>query len=382
MNPWNKKSWSKTLLAVTILFSFFLIDCKKEQEEKKVDTAAVSANSKLTGIVLFAVGDVKSAGKKLKSGDIISENEVIQTGKKSTCDLQLKESEAGIVVRMKSESTFELKTKVVKDQVTPSPVIKAGNVLVNVSGKLKTNENFQIVTPTTVAGVRGTKFEVNVKEDGSTTISVSEGAVATKMRLAEIENLPTEVQQKSKLVISVNEMLENEERILEAGQKIQIKKEDTDSVIKNTGLSDGMKQINLEVKNDSEMISILDNKIQENKQGNLSTSMLNSELKVEKIAAKELQIKLKEFSELIAIEKQKLESQDSATLAIKELQEKNQEILSKRIEEITGKKFETLILKSGKKVRGSVFQEGDTYYVITTSGQETYKEDEVEGMEL
>ena len=381
MNPWNKKSWSKTLLAVTILFSFFLIDCKKELEEKKVDTA-VSAKSTLTGIVLFAVGDVKSAGRKLKSGDIISENEVIQTGKKSTCDLQLKESEAGIVVRMKSESTFELKTKVVKDQVTPSPVIKAGNVLVNVSGKLKTNENFQIVTPTTVAGVRGTKFEVNVKEDGSTTISVSEGAVATKMRLAEIENLPTEVQQKSKLVISVNEMLENEERILEAGQKIQIKKEDTDSVIKNTGLSDGMKQINLEVKNDSEMISILDNKIQENKQGNLSTSMLNSELKVEKIAAKELQIKLKEFSELIAIEKQKLESQDSATLAIKELQEKNQEILSKRIEEITGKKFETLILKSGKKVRGSVFQEGDTYYVITTSGQETYKEDEVEGMEL
>ena len=88
-----------------------------------------------------------------------------------------------------------------------------------------------------MAGVRGTKFEVNVKEDGSTTISVSEGAVATKMRLAEIENLPTEVQQKSKLVISVNEMLENEERILEAGQKIQIKKEDTDSVIKNTGLS-------------------------------------------------------------------------------------------------------------------------------------------------
>lgn len=380
MNLCTKNSWKKAMLVITMLLGFFFIDCKKE-EEKKAEVSPSQGKSSLTGVILFAVGDVKSGGKKLKSGDVVSENDVILTGKKSTCDLQLKESEAGIVVRMKSESVFELKTRVVKDQATASPVIKAGNVLVNVSGKLKTNENFQIVTPTTVAGVRGTKFEVNVLEDGSTTVTVSEGSVATKMRLSEIDDLPTDVQQKSKLVISVNELLDSKEEILEAGQKVQIKKKDTELVGKETGLTEGIKQINLETKNNQEMVAILDKSLQ-GKEGNGALPNVNPELKVEKISNNDLQTKLKEFNELIAIEKQKLASEESTTLALKEREEKNQEILSKRIEEITGKKFETLILKSGKKVRGSVFQEGDTYYVITTSGQETYKEDEVEGMEL
>lgn len=380
MNLRTKNSWKKAMLVITMLLGFFFIDCKKE-EEKKAEVSPSQGKSSLTGVILFAVGDVKSGGKKLKSGDVVSENDVILTGKKSTCDLQLKESEAGIVVRMKSESVFELKTRVVKDQATASPVIKAGNVLVNVSGKLKTNENFQIVTPTTVAGVRGTKFEVNVLEDGSTTVTVSEGSVATKMRLSEIDDLPTDVQQKSKLVISVNDLLDSKEEILEAGQKVQIRKKDTELVGKETGLKEGIKQINLETKNNQEMVAILDKSL-EGKEGNSALPKVNPELKVEKISNNDLQTKLKEFNELIAIEKQKLASEESTTLALKERQEKNQEILSKRIEEITGKKFETLILKSGKKVRGSVFQEGDTYYVITTSGQETYKEDEVEGMEL
>jgi hypothetical protein len=90
---------------------------------------------------------------------------------------------------------------------------------------------------------------------------------------------------------------------------------------------------------------------------------------------------LKEFSELIAIEKQKLES-ETASSAVKERNGKQEEVLIKRIEQITGKSFETLILKSGKKVKGVIFLENNQYYVLTPEGQETYKEEEAEGIEL
>ncbi|HNN81766.1 MAG TPA: hypothetical protein PKL30_22965, partial [Leptospiraceae bacterium] len=91
---------------------------------------------------------------------------------------------------------------------------------------------------------------------------------------------------------------------------------------------------------------------------------------------------LKEYEELIAIEKKKLETYESVNLAVQERNEKYDEILVKRIEEITGKSFETLILKNGKKVRGAIFLEGNQYYVITPDGQKTFKEEEVESVEL
>jgi NAD(P)-dependent dehydrogenase (short-subunit alcohol dehydrogenase family) len=107
----------------------------------------------------------------------------------------------------------------------------------------------------------------------------------------------------------------------------------------------------------------------------------NAKQKIEKTANSDIQEKLKEFSELIAIEKQKLES-ESATSVVKQRNSKQEDVLIKRIEQITGKSFETLILKSGKKVRGVIFLENNIYYVVTPEGQETYKEEEADGIEL
>jgi hypothetical protein len=343
-----------------------------------------------SGVVLFVVGNVQSGSKKIKPGDIISENEIIQTGKNSACDLQIKESDSGIVMRMKSESSFVLKMMTVNGKQVPSTVVSIGSTLVNVTGKLKSGENFQVVTPTQTAGVRGTKFEVNVAKDGTTSLSVAEGKVVSRVRIAEADELPLEVQEKSVAISTIQKTLDAEEQVLEAGQKTVISKAQTDKILKESGLGDSIRQIQINSKaapsseDVNKAVATLDKQSPEPGKENPAVAKSlkeNAKQKIEKSTNSDIQEKLKEFSELIAIEKQKLES-ESATSVVKQRNSKQEDVLIKRIEQITGKSFETLILKSGKKVRGVIFLENNIYYVVTPEGQETYKEEEADGIEL
>jgi hypothetical protein len=382
----NRIKWGIGIL----IFCFLFITCKKE-ENKGATASPAEGKSSLTGLVLFAVGDVRIGDRKIKAGDIISQNESVLTGKKSSCDVQIQESDAGIVIRLKAESMFELKMTNVNGKPVPSTMVNIGNAMVNVSGKLKNDENFQVVTPTQTAGVRGTKFDVSVAKDGSTTVSVSEGKVATQVRVAEMDELPIEVQEKSKTITAVKKSLEAEEKIIEAGYQTHVTKSQTNKILKTTGLEDSISQVQFETKAklSPEEIDKAVNAIDKN--GN-STKLENSApsksvqegafQKVEKIPSKQLESKLNEYAELIAIEKKKLETKESTTLAVKERNEKHEEKLIQRMEEITGKSFSILNLKSGKQVRGIIFNENGVYYIITPDGQEAYQESEVDGIEL
>ena len=376
------------VIGINLLF-LPLVNCKKE-EGKVVDTVSKPT---LSGVVLFVVGDVQSGTRKIKTGDLILENESVKTGKNSACDLQIKDSDAGIVMRMKSESSFQLKTIAVNGKQVPSTVVSIGTAMVNVSGKLKNGENFQVVTPTQTAGVRGTKFEVNVSKDGSTTLSVTEGKVASRVRIPEAEELPIEVQEKSLTISTINKTIESQEQIIEAGQKTSVTKSQTDKILKETGLGESIKQINLNLQSKlssdevQKAVSTIDKDNQvAGKENPIFEKSLkdNGTLKVETTKNGEVEAKLKEYAELIAIEKQKLESGNSVTVAgaVKERNARSEDALLKRIEQITGKSLQTLILKSGKKVKGVIFLESNLYYVLTTDGQETYKEEEVDSIEL
>ncbi|MBL0265467.1 MAG: FecR domain-containing protein [Leptospiraceae bacterium] len=349
------------VIGINLLF-LPLVNCKKE-EGKVADTVSKPT---LSGVVLFVVGDVQSGTKKIKTGDVILENESVKTGKNSACDLQIKDSDAGIVMRMKSESSFQLKTIAVNGKQVPSTVVSIGTAMVNVSGKLKSGENFQVVTPTQTAGVRGTKFEVNVSKDGSTTLSVTEGKVASRVRIPEAEELPIEVQEKSLTISTINKTIESQEQIIEAGQKTSVTKSQTDKILKETGLGESIKQINLNLQsklsNEEVQKAVAtidkDNQVAGKENPVIEKSLKdNGTLKVENTKNGEVEAKLKEYAELIAIEKQKLESGNSVTVAgaVKERNAKSEDALLKRIEQITGKSFTNLNLKVGKESqRGNI----------------------------
>jgi len=115
-----------SILTAIIVLSQFL-QCK---DKAKVSDEAKPAG--ITAVLLFTVGDVSAEQKKLTAGEIITESEVVKLGKKATCDLQIRESEAEVIIRLKAESEFQLHSKKVGDARNMQGFVKAGNVLFNV----------------------------------------------------------------------------------------------------------------------------------------------------------------------------------------------------------------------------------------------------------
>ncbi|MCC6274490.1 MAG: FecR domain-containing protein [Leptospiraceae bacterium] len=379
----EKKIWIQAISAIMVVGG--LLFCK---EKKQVQT--VQDKVPASGIILFAVGEVFVGQKKLAPGDTLNEEEVLKTGKKSTCDIQVRESEGEVIIRLKSDSEFSLRGQKVADGELRQGVLKAGLALVNVPKKLKTKERFEIATPTALAGVRGTKFEMSVSPDGSSTLNVYEGKVATRPRIAEVEDLPKEILQKNEILNTAIASVETIEQVVEQGQKVSVSKADTAKILKETGVSEIVAKIKPDIK-----IGMSPEEIQkaiEKVEKEVEASEKKEELKkkkeikavpkIEKIQNKELDQKIKEIEELISIEKKKFETEDTTKKAIKERNAKDKAILMKRIEEIVGKSAETLVLKDGRKIQGVIFQDAGNYIVLTPDGKEIFTEEQVEGMDL
>ncbi|MBK6606791.1 MAG: hypothetical protein IPG24_15275 [Leptospiraceae bacterium] len=56
--------------------------------------------------------------------------------------------------------------------------------------------------------------------------------------------------------------------------------------------------------------------------------------------------------------------------------------LMKRIEQIMDKSAETLLLKSGERIQGVIFVEGDKYIVLTPEGRKEFDKEQVQDVEL
>ena len=124
-------------------------------------------------IVISVIGDVLASGKKVHLAQEIIDEEII-VGKNSMCDLQLLDSDSLVVLRLKSYSKFKLSCKKVGSKIQNLFTFNYGTGIFNVS-KVASQEQIKTLTPTLTAGVRGTKYEVNIQPNGSTKILVLEG---------------------------------------------------------------------------------------------------------------------------------------------------------------------------------------------------------------
>jgi len=125
--------------------------------------------------VSFYLGKVKlvHAGKnvKMKVGQSVGEGDVIKTGRGAIVELKYSDNSK---VSIKSNSVVKIGSKFVKGSEGVS--IVSGQI----SGKfvkLKKGRH-KLYTPTTVAGVRGTKFKIAVSKGGDTKIDLSQGRLA------------------------------------------------------------------------------------------------------------------------------------------------------------------------------------------------------------
>ncbi|TGL48975.1 iron dicitrate transport regulator FecR [Leptospira wolffii] len=142
---------------------------------KKEAPAPVVEGALLKAAVVFVIGDVKThkdAPTQLHLGDILSEGDRIVTGKGGAVDIGLTDSS---VIRLKENSELILKGLRQTDSSQVRLSLVSGKIL-NLVEKEKKNSNYFVDTPTVVAAVRGTSFEVNASSTESS-VFVVEGSV-------------------------------------------------------------------------------------------------------------------------------------------------------------------------------------------------------------
>lgn len=157
-----------SLVILSGIGAFYFFSKEKE--------APVSEHMK--AIVVFVKGSatVMKGDEKtsLHIGDILKSGDTVNTDANSQVDLSLTEN---TMVRIRQNSVINLReiARTVDGGERIKLGLESGSALNHVT-KLGKKDDYKVYTPTSVASVRGTSFEVQVK-DGHSTITVGEGAV-------------------------------------------------------------------------------------------------------------------------------------------------------------------------------------------------------------
>lgn len=182
-------------------------------------------------ITKFLIGEVftkqteKDQWQKLTIGKRLSIHNLIQTKENSQCDIQLMQTGT---IRIKGNTTIQLsdlfydkKTGIEKTKLK----MKNGTVLVKIKKLLKEKKDseFNMETPTTVVGVRGTEFLVSANEKNDTHIAVNTGKVAAKPNVTIKEG--EKISEELKTII-------NKDIIITSKKEIHINKKTVDDIKK------------------------------------------------------------------------------------------------------------------------------------------------------
>ncbi|EPE84665.1 sigma factor regulatory protein, FecR/PupR family [Leptospira noguchii str. 1993005606] len=149
----------------------------------------------LRAAVVFVKGQVsvmRDEEMKLHRGDLLNESDIILTGAGGALDISLTDSS---IVRVKENSKLILK-QLREDNGFQIKINLASGRVLNIIEKEKKTSNFYVETPSAVAAVRGTSFEVNASENESM-VFVVEGTVEV-ISLNSTKNIY--ILEKSKLV--------------------------------------------------------------------------------------------------------------------------------------------------------------------------------------
>lgn len=172
--------------------------------------------------IAFSIGDVKKNSQPVNIGDVLNQNDVIETGTMSSCDIKIGDS----MIRIKENSKAILAQLLRKDGIENTTLGLDVGKMICKPKKLLKNESFLVKTPTAVAGVRGTNFSVEADTQKTTRIKVFDGKVAVVKRVEAIEEhidkiieVAPAVEEKEKVVITSEDVKKAEKKIEEIIKK-------------------------------------------------------------------------------------------------------------------------------------------------------------------
>ncbi|HMV41354.1 MAG TPA: FecR family protein [Leptospiraceae bacterium] len=184
----NKKIIYILGAAAVVLLGIF-ITVGNGDKPKDPQVAAGELKAKVT----FVLGDVKvknsisEEGVKPQVGNYLTTGQLLFTGEKAAIDLEFSH---GSSIRIKANTEVAVKRLIeTNGNITEEVSLKKGMLVANVT-KQKQTDNFNIVTPTVIAGVRGTRFLVvvdpNAAKDDVTRVSVLDGSVGITKHKEEV----------------------------------------------------------------------------------------------------------------------------------------------------------------------------------------------------
>ncbi|MBP9161990.1 MAG: ankyrin repeat domain-containing protein [Leptospiraceae bacterium] len=335
-----------------------------ESEEQAVKKSGATA------IVLTVVGDVSSENKKLHVGDMVLENQTIYVGKKSNCEIQVKQSQSEFIIRLREETLATLKFKETPEENIFSGFVKQGSALFKVE-KVFTGEKIQAITPTVTAGVRGTAFEVNVAPDGGTKIEVHEGVVQTRIRAPGIEE--DEVIENTPEIQKLVSNLEHNSQNVGAGNSIEVTPKRQADILEKAD-AEGLRRRAMRTEYSTAPIPTL----------NLRCSEKPSVKKAEPTSEADATAKKVEMDNLVGVEGAKLrntwETPEILTLIDNRKEEKAISNLQPEVLKLPDfpKQPEAALLKNGTLIKGSIYQMGKKYVIFTNSGKQVVNEEDVD----
>lgn len=211
------KASKLTIVGLAILFTGLTV-CKKPEAEV---TEAPKKPADLSAVVVFAVGDSKiqhadQTEEKAQLGALLKTGDNVVTGDNGKVDIQFADG-SSIRISPKSAVDFARLSQDNAGTTDTQIALVSGKVFAKVN-KAKKEDNFTVVTPTAIAGVRGTSFIVEAADGKPAKVKVVEGAVAFAPRVQALEKLSEEEISKSADLKKLQESIAKAEVILEKDQ--------------------------------------------------------------------------------------------------------------------------------------------------------------------
>jgi len=166
----------KKAILISVIANMLLVIAATCKDKPKKEPEVEAPEFRVQFILGKAERKKNDGWQTLKKGQILKKNDVIRTKKKSTLDINI----AGLAsIRLLSKTRLKL-NNIEVDKIRAT--IPRGDILVKVA-QLKKNMEFKIVSPTAVAGVRGTEFWGQVKKKGKAgTFAVKDGSIELTLK--------------------------------------------------------------------------------------------------------------------------------------------------------------------------------------------------------
>jgi hypothetical protein len=210
---------SKLAITSALVAVVSLTVCKKPDVD-------VSENSKksneLSAVVVFAVGDssiqhADSTQEKAQLGTALKAGDHVVTGDNGKVDVQFPD---GSSIRISPKSVIDF-SKLSQNNAGTSQTeiaLVSGKVFAKVN-KARKDDNFTVVTPTAIAGVRGTSFIVESETGKPSSVKVVDGSVAFSNRVPALEKLSAEEINGNSDLKKLQESVSASEVVLEKNQE-------------------------------------------------------------------------------------------------------------------------------------------------------------------